>query len=588
VVFSAAPMRLSPKSWALLVAAAVLAGLTGLVVVTHRWLERDRREVAEGLARERASWLRVAAQGIEDDMQDIVNDLRYFGSVVQRMPAPEPLLTGSLGTVNAYHTIAVYERSGEPALSVTDPLRPSAVSEDMTAALAQTAAAALAQRAFAVVTSPSVLESDAGWLRAFAVRLGDDGAHAGGAVALLLDTHGFLARFRLIASDPHTEILFLGPDERPSPITSPAMARAYRLEHESRRSGFGEIVDAMRRGATGTRTLTRAEAGALGLGDAEWICAFTSIRLDGTSRWPVATFTSLAVLGEHEARVLSRVTAVAVTIALVLLGFAAYVMVTTRRTAVLRERLRHAGEVQALQGQLLRAEKLSTVGQIAAGIAHEVGTPLSIVRARAEYIAGKLGEPHPQSKGLAVIVEQTDLIARVISRLLDFSRAEPADLVPVDVHDAIDDCLELLHFEAARRGLRLLSDVEPGLLPVTADAAQLQQVLVNLLLNAFDACGSAGRVLVRATADSERGRVCIEIEDDGCGIEGSDLGRVFEPFFTTKPRGRGTGLGLSVVAQIARTHGAQIAIDSERGSGTRVRLFWPASAAPVAARRAAG
>ncbi|MFN7131986.1 MAG: two-component system sensor histidine kinase NtrB, partial [Myxococcales bacterium] len=239
-------------------------------------------------------------------------------------------------------------------------------------------------------------------------------------------------------------------------------------------------------------------------------------------------------------------------------------------------------DLRALESQLLRAEKLATVGVLAAGIAHEVGTPLGVVRGRAEYIKGKLGEGHPQGAGMQVIIEQIDRISRTIRQLLDFSRLQPAAARRVPLQQSARTVHELLRFELERRKVELSVDVPERLAPLAADPDQLQQVLINLVLNAADACAPGGRVRIAAQPErpgEEWGRTCITVSDDGCGIPEQNLHQVFDPFFTTKKRGQGTGLGLAVVAQVVRNHGGQVEIESESGKGTRVTLLWPVAEA---------
>lgn len=238
--------------------------------------------------------------------------------------------------------------------------------------------------------------------------------------------------------------------------------------------------------------------------------------------------------------------------------------------------------LRALETQLLRAEKLATVGVLAAGIAHEIGTPLGVVRGRAEYVLGKLGAGHPQAAGVSVIIDQIDHVSRTIRQLLDFSRLQPAAVRPVALGPLSRDVHELLRLEAERRRVRLEVDIPDGLPPLAADPDQLQQVLVNLALNACDACGPGGRVRLSAAAPDGSaagawGFVTLSVRDDGCGIPPESLNQVFDPFFTTKKRGQGTGLGLTIVAHVVRNHGGRVELESEPGRGTCVTLLWPAA-----------
>jgi two-component system, NtrC family, sensor histidine kinase HydH len=204
--------------------------------------------------------------------------------------------------------------------------------------------------------------------------------------------------------------------------------------------------------------------------------------------------------------------------------------------------------VRSLETQLLRSEKLATVGVLAAGIAHEVGTPLGVVRGRAELAQRKLGEEHPVSAGQKVIVEQIDKVTRTIRQLLDFARTRTADVREVEGAAALDGVGELLRYEAESRGVAL--EVEAAALPpLIADPDQLQQVLVNLVMNALDACERGGRVRIASKPSRFPGLARLVVEDDGRGIPEPMRNQIFDPFFTTKKRGQGTGLGLSIVSQ---------------------------------------
>ncbi len=232
-------------------------------------------------------------------------------------------------------------------------------------------------------------------------------------------------------------------------------------------------------------------------------------------------------------------------------------------------------EMRALSSQLLRAEKLATVGVLAAGIAHEVGTPLGVVRGRAEMLAAKAGPAAAQSEGARIIVEEIDRISRTIQELLDFSRVAPAaTAAAVLLDDVAAKVVELLAFEARTRKIGVSVEIA-GVPPLAANPDQLKQVLVNLLLNALHACSAGGHVALRARTDAQRRCAVVEIEDDGAGIPDALRHRVFDPFFTTKKRGKGTGLGLTVAAQIVRNHGGEMDLDSVVGRGTRVVVSWP-------------
>jgi two-component system, NtrC family, sensor histidine kinase HydH len=228
--------------------------------------------------------------------------------------------------------------------------------------------------------------------------------------------------------------------------------------------------------------------------------------------------------------------------------------------------------LRRVEERLLRSEKLATAGQLAAGIAHEIGTPLNIARGRAELARSRLGD-HPQAASQEVIIDQIDRVSRLIQQLLDIARPSRAIAQDVDPAAALQAITELLSAQAEQRQLELRATVAPSLPKLRADPDQLQQVLLNLVVNAMDACKPGGHVELRALPGD--GSVVLEVADDGHGIKSEIQGQIFDPFFTTRKRGQGTGLGLWVVAQVVRTHAGEIELRSEPDVGTTVRMTWP-------------
>jgi two-component system sensor histidine kinase HydH len=233
-------------------------------------------------------------------------------------------------------------------------------------------------------------------------------------------------------------------------------------------------------------------------------------------------------------------------------------------------------ELKRLEHQLVRAEKMVTTGVLTAGLAHEIGTPMTIIRGRAESLLERVTEPGIR-RDLASVIAQIDHISAIIRRVLDFSRAQPVEVKPTDVRAAAASVVSMLEWRFRGKSLTVEVVGPDGLPAVAADPDQLQQVLVNLLMNGCDACARRGRLTVRLAVDpGPVPGVRIEISDDGCGIPAGNLNAVFDPFFTTKKRGEGTGLGLSVVASIVRNHYGEVSLTSQEGQGTTVTVFWPA------------
>jgi signal transduction histidine kinase len=244
----------------------------------------------------------------------------------------------------------------------------------------------------------------------------------------------------------------------------------------------------------------------------------------------------------------------------------------------------------AAMDQLRHADRLKTVGRLASGMAHELGTPLNVVSGRAGLIAsGKLPAGEIVQSAEAIKAE-ADRMTTIIRQLLDFARRSTPQKAPVDLREIAADTIDLLSAIAAKHQvtLSLVDGDKPAIAQV--DFAQIQQVLTNLLLNAIQAMPDGGRVqvdvrrrLVRPPEGHEGGendylRVCVE--DEGRGISAEDLEHVFEPFFTTKDVGEGTGLGLSIAYGIVQEHGGWIDVSSEPGRGSCFSVYLPPGEAP--------
>jgi two-component system NtrC family sensor kinase len=230
-----------------------------------------------------------------------------------------------------------------------------------------------------------------------------------------------------------------------------------------------------------------------------------------------------------------------------------------------------------LQQQLRHAETLAVAGKLATGIAHEIGTPLNIISGRAEFVLHTLSPEDRRREELAIIIAQIDRISGIIRALLDMVRPAKPDLQPAALPGAVERLLPLLRHAARRHGVVLDAALPGDLPPILVDPNQLQQVLINLLMNAVQAAEPGGRVRLTAAGADEGGRpgVALSVTDTGSGIPPEILPRIFEPFFTTKPAGQGTGLGLAICRDIIKEHGGEIRVDSRPGQGTTVTVWLP-------------
>jgi len=226
-------------------------------------------------------------------------------------------------------------------------------------------------------------------------------------------------------------------------------------------------------------------------------------------------------------------------------------------------------QLQETQAQLVQAGKLSAVGQLVSGVAHELNNPLSVVIGYGQLLKGKVLPPELRGP-IDLIVAQGERMAKIVQGLLLFSRQRKPERVPVDLPAVIEQTVALRTTRLRLSGIRVVTDYAPDLPPAEGDVHQLQQVFLNLLLNAEHAILAAGRgdtIRVRACARVEGGRrwVVVEFEDNGPGIPAEVMPRIFEPFFTTKKVGEGTGLGLSVSYGIVQQHGGRLTGESEPG-----------------------
>ena len=238
----------------------------------------------------------------------------------------------------------------------------------------------------------------------------------------------------------------------------------------------------------------------------------------------------------------------------------------------------------AAMEQLRHADRLKTVGRLASGIAHELGTPLNVVSGRASLIgSGKLNAEEV-SASVDVIKRETDRMASLIQRLLDFARRRESQRVTADVVPIVRQTIELLDSMAQNHKVQLsLTGEQPS--PARVDVSQLQQVLTNLIVNAIQAMPLGGTVhisVAETNADPPvqyRHRlpkfVAISVRDEGSGIAAEDIEHIFEPFFTTKDVGEGTGLGLSIVHRIVDEHGGWIDVRSKPNEGSCFDVFLP-------------
>jgi len=278
----------------------------------------------------------------------------------------------------------------------------------------------------------------------------------------------------------------------------------------------------------------------------------------------------------------------------------------TRDFATLAERLnRMTDRLLDAQSQLVRSEKLASIGRLAAGVAHEVGNPLGAIGTYMEVLRRR-GSDQEVTEGMA---RELDRVDRIVRSLLDYARPHEDPLVPVDTARIVRGAFELLRAQGAFRALQAHMDVEPHVPEIRGRAHELEQTLVNLLLNAIDAAPPDGSIIIGARRwayepglsppkrASDPGNIAfprvperrparvefaagqpgalIFVADSGPGVAPEDRDKIFEPFYTTKEPGRGTGLGLAIVARSVHDMGGVVWVDAAREGGAAFKMFFP-------------
>ena len=244
---------------------------------------------------------------------------------------------------------------------------------------------------------------------------------------------------------------------------------------------------------------------------------------------------------------------------------------------------RMAGELKTremalkdLYGQLVQSEKMAAFGSLGAGIAHEVKNPLAGILGITQLSLRGVEGGHPLQKNLLIIEKETKRCKTIIENLLKFARQEQVAFDAVDIPQVVADAVAIVNHQLGIHSIRVEQDLEPGLPGCLGNANQLQQVLMNLMINAQQAMAGSSGTLRLLARRGEGGTVELRVSDNGPGIPQEIQGKIFDPFFTTKPAGQGTGLGLSVTYGIVKEHGGEIRLESGEGVGTTFIITLPA------------
>jgi signal transduction histidine kinase/PAS domain-containing protein len=226
-----------------------------------------------------------------------------------------------------------------------------------------------------------------------------------------------------------------------------------------------------------------------------------------------------------------------------------------------------------LERRLVQSDKLTSIGVLAAGVAHEVNTPLAVISSYSQMLAKQLADDERKSGILDKIAKQTFRASEIVNSLLNFSRTSSTTYTSTDLNKVIEETLVLIGPQLEKTRVQVRRELDPLLPPIRGNAGKLQQVFLNLMLNARDAMSGGGELRVSTTFDADVARV--RVSDSGHGISPDKLSRIFDPFYTTKAAGKGTGLGLSISYGIVREHGGIIEVSSRVGEGTTFQMEFP-------------
>jgi signal transduction histidine kinase len=248
-----------------------------------------------------------------------------------------------------------------------------------------------------------------------------------------------------------------------------------------------------------------------------------------------------------------------------------------------QDRIIQEGETKLeLERSLRQSEKLATIGQLASGLAHEIGTPLNIIGGRTELAQRRLDDKELIQKNLDTIAQQTERITKIIHQLLGFVRKKRPERKALRINALLETTLDLLDHQIQKQGVKVVKDLREDLPLATGDPDQLQQVFLNLILNAIQSMPDGGELRISATCErtskealeeGNREYVVVCVKDTGVGIENEVLQNIFNPFFTTKDTG--TGLGLMVSQGIIQDHEGWIDVQSEIGKGSVFKVYLP-------------
>lgn len=333
-----------------------------------------------------------------------------------------------------------------------------------------------------------------------------------------------------------------------------------------------ELISAIDRGDS-TLRLSHSQSAAIGLPPRTSVAGIAHVDAGDLGRWTVVSVASAGRERDREKRAEWRLVLSLLLASGLVLAFGGAALRKQRKELELERELAVTEVQRQLDEDLARAERAATMGTFAMGIAHEVSTPLGVIVGRAEQLLARVREDDRAERATQAILKQADRIQHIIRRFLDMARGGPPSFERTDPASIVRGATTWVEHRFAKAKVALTTDVPATMPAIQCDRDLLEHAIVNLLLNACEACGPGGHVEVAARSDAEQ--VAFVVTDDGAGIRPEDAARATEPFFTTKERGRGTGLGLAIAVEIVKSHRGELTIAPGASRGTRARIEIP-------------
>jgi len=344
------------------------------------------------------------------------------------------------------------------------------------------------------------------------------------------------------------------------------------LTVDGREVRLPELASALAEGHATVR-LAGAQAARLGLPERTAMAGLAHLDAGHLGRWGVAVVASAERQRDRERWARLRLVLSTSLAAALVVGFGGHALRRQRTELELQYELEVSKVERERDERLARLSKAATTVTLASGMAHEISTPLGVISGRAELLSQRVKGDEPASAAARAILEQSQRIKDVVQRFLNLARGGSPTLQDASPTALLDAAVALVEHRLEKAGVHLLRSESPPLPTVRCDPTLLEQAIVNLLLNACDACARGGTVEVGARATAEE--LTFDVRDDGAGIAERDAPHAGEPFFTTKPRGKGTGLGLAIVNEIAKCHRGSFVIERRQPRGTRASIRLP-------------